>query len=377
MEEDERYSCPTCTEKFQQDQNTSQTGPQPSTSGFQKPSKNSLNAPKKNLSENIEYQKMVAAQEILITRLKELGEDADTLLKPEIIEAFLSQSGQQQSSDKPDEAEEEEPDPTKTPKSRKKPSPKENTDFFSTEIERSFVEPTLSLLPGIGAEVDCYKILGDFVKMQMQLTSRTYTEQLDEFDGDPLNWPAFYTQYLMSTKLSGFDDAHNLSRLRKSLKGEAKRTVGGILLLPNQLHKVIERLEKRFGGKEVIVKAQTNRMNLLRPAAEFEPSTVRDLFECLDDMRAVMTTIEATEYLVSPFMRDAVEDKLHPQIRTHWVKYKLKQRGRHPDLNEFLDWLEPYYDCAIEQLKFKPSKGKERVNFQEEISNDTENASWY
>jgi hypothetical protein len=244
-------------------------------------------------------------------------------------------------------------------------------------VAESHLKPPPSSSKG---DVDCFKILNEFMKMQLQISSRKYTEELDEFDGNPLHWPAFYTQYLMSTKLSGYDNAHNLSRLRKSLKGEAKRTVGGILFLPNQLPKVIERLEKRFGGKEVIVKAQSSRMKSLRPAAEFDPSTVRDLFECLDDMRAVMTTIEAVDYLVSPFMRDAVEDKLHPQMRTQWLKYKLKQRGRHPDLNEFLDWLEPFYDCAIEQLKFRSSKGNERVHFQDENSNETEESqesSWY
>jgi hypothetical protein len=90
--------------------------------------------------------------------------------------------------------------------------------------------------------------MDSLIALQKQLISRQHLQELMTFSGDPDDWPLFYSQYVETTELGNLDDAFDICRLRRALKGEALRVVKGALYLPNNLSEVMKILETRFGN---------------------------------------------------------------------------------------------------------------------------------
>lgn len=117
------------------------------------------------------------------------------------------------------------------------------------------------------------------MKRQMQLINQQYLIELPEFDADSDVYPIFYQQFITTTENGGFDDAFNLIRLRKVLKGVARQAVIVILALPKCLRDVLAVLEKRFGSPEVIVKRKLKKLSNFSPLNENKPQIIRQFYE--------------------------------------------------------------------------------------------------
>lgn len=191
------------------------------------------------------------------------------------------------------------------------------------------------------------------MRRQMQLMSQQYLADLPDFDGDADMWPIFHQQFVSTTEQAGFDDAFNLMRLRKCLKGDARQAVIGILAMPNCLQDVMTVLEKRFGSNEVIVKKKLKKLTSLAPPNENKPQTVKQFYEFLLGFNATLRSTNAINYLESPQTLDMVVDKLPPNITRSWLRY-IRDKDDCITLNDFLEWFEPYYDCANECDKETP-----------------------
>ncbi|XP_068149409.1 uncharacterized protein [Drosophila tropicalis] len=75
-----------------------------------------------------------------------------------------------------------------------------------------------------------------------QLAARqAIPKELPTFDGNPQNWPLFYSSFQTSTEIAGYTNAENLMRLQASLKGKARYMHNPLLVqellekLPTQL----------------------------------------------------------------------------------------------------------------------------------------------
>ncbi|XP_068141514.1 uncharacterized protein [Drosophila tropicalis] len=75
-----------------------------------------------------------------------------------------------------------------------------------------------------------------------QLAARqAIPKELPTFDGNPQNWPLFYSSFQTSTEIAGYTNAENLMRLQASLKGKARYMQNPMLVqellekLPTQL----------------------------------------------------------------------------------------------------------------------------------------------
>lgn len=75
----------------------------------------------------------------------------------------------------------------------------------------------------------------------------------------------FFADYTKSTKMYSYDNIENMYRLRKCLRGEARKTVASILIYPQNVSQVI--LELRFNypveyEKVLVIKTFSN-VNIL------------------------------------------------------------------------------------------------------------------
>ena len=86
------------------------------------------------------------------------------------------------------------------------------------------------------------------------ITRQTISKELPKFTGNPLDWPQFITQYKTSSRLCNLSNTENQMRLQKSLSGQALSVVQPLLIYPNNVDRVIEILERRFGRTEYIIR---------------------------------------------------------------------------------------------------------------------------
>lgn len=97
-------------------------------------------------------------------------------------------------------------------------------------------------------------------------------KRLPEFNGDPLKWPAFISQYETSTSICQMTNAENFLRLNEALKGDAHKAVENLLYIPNNIPTIIEILQKVFGRPEFII-------NTILESIRSEPKPKYDVFE--------------------------------------------------------------------------------------------------
>ncbi|XP_068154970.1 uncharacterized protein [Drosophila tropicalis] len=70
-----------------------------------------------------------------------------------------------------------------------------------------------------------------------QLAARqAIPKELPTFDGNPQNWPLFYSSFQTSTEIAGYTNAENLMRLQASLKGKAHEG-SALTLIDNKVFK--------------------------------------------------------------------------------------------------------------------------------------------
>lgn len=215
------------------------------------------------------------------------------------------------------------------------------------------------------------------MKKQMQLISQQYLADLPDFDGDAEMWPIFYQQFVSTTVQGCFDDAFNLMRLRKSLKGEARQSVIGILAMPDCLNDVMNILEKRFGNSEVIVKKKIRKLSTLPPPVENKPQTIKVFYEFILGLYATLKNANAVNYLQSPQTLDTIIEKLPVGLVRSWLRHK-RNLGN-PTIENFIEWFEPFYDCANEcdvmSKVEQPKKNDGRVNIHKEADDQNVKAN--
>lgn len=83
---------------------------------------------------------------------------------------------------------------------------------------------------------------------------------LPMFNGNPLEWPAFITEYNRSTVDCEFTASENAQRLRKCLMGSARQCVD-MLLYTSEAVRIIEVLRRNFGNPETIVDLLMNKID--------------------------------------------------------------------------------------------------------------------
>lgn len=83
--------------------------------------------------------------------------------------------------------------------------------------------------------------------MSRWITRQSMPTDLPDFNGNSLEWHAFISQYRINSELCNFNNYENLARLQKCLKGKAREVVQSLLIFPDNVDRVIEVLESRFG----------------------------------------------------------------------------------------------------------------------------------
>ncbi|XP_074032901.1 uncharacterized protein [Leptinotarsa decemlineata] len=170
------------------------------------------------------------------------------------------------------------------------------------------------------------------------LTRQSVPKDLPNFNGDPTEWPNFIHQFENSTALCGYSKEENQSRLQKCLKGPAKKITQALLILPQNVDKVIELLKNRFGRSEHII---TLLLDRLRKFPIIKEDKLDILIAFSDEVKNFVYTVqslEENEHLCNPLLLQELLNKLPTSYKLNWVEYITEKTVKNK-LIEFCSWL--------------------------------------
>ncbi|OXA48116.1 hypothetical protein Fcan01_17420 [Folsomia candida] len=167
---------------------------------------------------------------------------------------------------------------------------------------------------------------------------QTIGRDLPYFGGRAEDWPAFIASYNRTTDACEFNDAENLERLRKCLKGEALKSVECLLVSPKSLPEVIEVLEQRFGQKEHIIRAMVAKARQIQPVKEDKPQTMVEFGSAVMNLTATIKSLGEVHHLQNPLLLLDLEEKLPASLRAQW-KEKLLESAKVGSLENFTEWV--------------------------------------
>ena len=190
--------------------------------------------------------------------------------------------------------------------------------------------------------------------------------ELPTFEGAAKEWPRFKNIFETTTEEGAFTNLENLTRLQRTLKGKAAKSVQQLMLNPINVDQIIQRLEENYGRPELIY---NELLADLRKIKKENKAVIIELSDALDNLVTNMTAIEKDQYLTDHRLVEDVFKKLPYAMKLKWIEYI--QENTDPNANMSLrilsNWLKPFAKTQLLMLELQePIQRKERVNTHQE-----------
>lgn len=164
--------------------------------------------------------------------------------------------------------------------------------------------------------------------------------RLTSFDGDPMAWSGFISQFETSTKACELTNAENLVRLDECLKGNARAAVEGLLYLPENVPTIMIVLRRLFGRPEFVVNALITKIQSSGPKT-LSLENFEEIIAFSTQVSNVVTHMKQalmSDYLWNPFLMQQLIDKLPCQFKVDWAAFRSNLTNA--NLEVFSSWLE-------------------------------------
>ena len=90
---------------------------------------------------------------------------------------------------------------------------------------------------------------------------------LPEFDGDPLKWHSFWDRFESAVHINfNISDAEKMNYLKGFLKGNALRSIEGLVISNTNYITAVQILKERFGKKQLVINAYMDALMKIPPS---------------------------------------------------------------------------------------------------------------
>ncbi|XP_073964374.1 uncharacterized protein [Choristoneura fumiferana] len=169
--------------------------------------------------------------------------------------------------------------------------------------------------------------------------------ELPIFNGAYQEWLSFRAAFNESAP--SYNEADNVARLRKSLKGKAKEAVDNLLIFNARSSEIMRTLESRFGRPDTIALAELERLRAM-PRLSDAPRDICSFACRVANAMATLRALGRSHYLHSPETTRSMLDKLPPTLKYRWFDYAASvAHTDEPDLLKLSTFLQREADyCA-------------------------------
>ncbi|XP_062557202.1 uncharacterized protein LOC134222066 [Armigeres subalbatus] len=156
-----------------------------------------------------------------------------------------------------------------------------------------------------------------------QLAARqVMPRELPKFNGDPQEWPIFYSSFKNTTEVCGYSEAENLARLQRSLGGSALEAVRSRLLLPASVPYVMDTLYKLYGRPEILISSLLKKVRNVSPPKSENLSTIVTYGLAIQNLVDHIVLADQQAHLSNPMLLQELVDKLPTSMKMQWGTYK-------------------------------------------------------
>lgn len=111
-------------------------------------------------------------------------------------------------------------------------------------------------------------------------------------------------------------------RLTKSLKGNAKQHIQGLLVNPNNLSKALQQLEFFYGRRELLYDKQVDKVKSIKPILETHLEEIILMSIKVQNFVSFLKTMpNSFAHLCDPTLSKEIISKLPISKQDQWVKY--------------------------------------------------------
>lgn len=172
------------------------------------------------------------------------------------------------------------------------------------------------------------------------LTRQSMPKDLPIFSGNPLEWSSFIFQYNNSTAICGYSSEENLCRLQKCLKGNAKKIVESLLILPKNVDRIIQMLQNRFGRSEHIISLLLDKVKSFPVIKEDKIDMFIDFSDEVQNLVGTIESLNEEDHLRNPILLQELLNKLPTSYKLMWIEYLETRPSKNLKLIEFALWLD-------------------------------------
>lgn len=181
--------------------------------------------------------------------------------------------------------------------------------------------------------------LGEQPKIKHFLARQSINKELPYFAGDPMDWPLFLSNFVESTITCNFSNSENMCRLQKCLKGSAKEAVQCLLIHPDNVVKVMDTLQFRFGRPEQIICELIEKARDIKPPREDKLETLMLFATSVQNLSEILKVFKNTPHLINPQLIQELVGKLPSSLQLRWGEKLLCNPDKFATVEDFSDWL--------------------------------------
>lgn len=161
---------------------------------------------------------------------------------------------------------------------------------------------------------------------------------LPPFSGTPEQWPMFQVAYWETTRVYGYSNLENLSRLQK-LTGSAKNLVTSLLIYPNNVDAVVSTFKHHFGRPEKLIRSQIDKTKAFPQIKYNKMSDLIEFSVLTASLSAFLENSNGQPHLNNPTLSNELAKKLPMKKREDWEKYLMEREIIYPSVRQYSNWL--------------------------------------
>ncbi|XP_053698944.1 uncharacterized protein LOC128745902 [Sabethes cyaneus] len=171
-----------------------------------------------------------------------------------------------------------------------------------------------------------------------QLAARqVVARDLPIFNGNPENWPLFFSTYESTTRMCGYTRDENMMRLRNCLRGDAFSTVQSLLLHPMTVDRAMSVLKMRFGQPQYVIHSLKEKVLAMPSVRADSINRMIDFALAVQNLSVTIDACGGKEYSRDVSLLPELVGKLPATMKLDWARYSRSLRKI--NLRCFSDWI--------------------------------------
>ena len=190
--------------------------------------------------------------------------------------------------------------------------------------------------------------------------------EIPVFSGDSKEYHKWAATFDACVDSADGTKEEKIFHLRQYLSGEPLRLIDNLGFSASAYDGALERLKRKYGGKEREYRNLTEGIETFKPIRSGEVRDMERFVELLDTLIRRLTDLGRENELEDGFLYQRVIKKLPEDLAVLWLRW-LRDGGESKNIKNLFEWIREETEgirCAQEEVQGVESKGFDRTKFQ-------------